>query len=120
MAALAESMHTATAVYMSLALSKALLEAPVPNHALAELAPTAWKRQILTRWVRRAGVFEPDERKFSRPGMMAFHSLLYDDKRTFAASMLDTEPDKLGPRYLRSNIATGARRVRDLSTRYQR
>jgi len=97
-----------------------LLGTPIPADVLAALAPPAWKRDLVMRWLRRADFFEPDAKKFSRPGMMAFHALLYDDAAGLAASAMGTDRAHLGLRHLPGNLARGARRVFDLATRYQR
>lgn len=109
-----------TPVYFSLVCSAELLGTPVPMKVLETLAPAAWKRRLVMGWLRKLDFFEPDEKKFSRLGMMVFHALLYDDFRGLSASVLDTEPDKLGLKYLPGNIARGTRRMLDLATRYQR
>lgn len=68
-----------TAVYFSLALPKELFDTPIPDYVLECLRPPAWKEQLIARWLQRAGIFNPDERKFSRPGFVLFTALLYDD-----------------------------------------
>jgi len=109
-----------TPVYFSLSLAQALLGSEIPSEVLDALAPARWKRELVGRWVRRVDVFEPNEKKFTRPGMMVFHGLLYDSLTGFTASVLDTEPEKLGLRHLPRNVRTGFKRVKDLATRYQR
>jgi hypothetical protein len=118
--ALAQALNVTTAVYLSLSLSDELLGAPVPRDVLDRLRPPTWKARTLARAIRNAGVFDPDETKFSRPGMMGFHALLYDDVRDFAASALDTDRSRLGLRYAPENAASGFRRIKDLAVRYQR
>jgi hypothetical protein len=120
-AAMVEALQTTTAVYVSLAMARALLGAPVPEAILDRLAPAGWKTRVLLAAIRRAGVFEPGEAKLSRPEMMLFHALLYDDARGLLASALDTEPAsvmRLGA--LPGNLRRGARRLTDLVRRYER
>ncbi|MCS6799974.1 MAG: nucleotidyltransferase family protein, partial [Myxococcota bacterium] len=74
----ARAMGLATAVYFSLALARALLDAAVPVVALDALAPDALRRRLVCGALRRADVFFPDERKFNRATMAIFHALLYD------------------------------------------
>lgn len=118
--AMARRLEVKTAVYFSLAMARALLDTPVPESALRALEPPAWKVAAITGWLARVDVFEPDQRKFRRPDMMAFVALLYDDAAGLAASVFDTERDQLDLRHLPTNLARGARRMRDLVTRYQR
>src|SRR5690606_18100028 len=58
-AAMVEALQTTTAVYLSLAMARALLGAPVPPAILDRLAPPPWKTRVLVAAIRRAGVFEP-------------------------------------------------------------
>lgn len=109
-----------TASFFSLALAEALLDAPIPTAILDDLAPRPWKIAAVTRWLRRVDLFEPDESKFSRPALLAFQALLYDDARGLAAAAIGAPPDELGWRYLPRNVGRGVRRFVDLATRYQR
>lgn len=115
-----DQLHVRTASYFSLALARALLQTPIPTGVLERTAPPGWKRHTIVRWLRQIDVFEPDERKFSRPAMMVFHALLYDGSRDLLASVLDAEPAALTdlgqlPRHVRR----GVHRMRNLMTRYQ-
>lgn len=74
-----EALQVKTAVYFSLAIPHALFETPIPAWVLARLKPPAWKVALIGRWLQRVGLFNPDERKFSRPGYILFTMLLYDD-----------------------------------------
>lgn len=112
-------LRSRTAVYLSLVLAQTLLDSPVPTEVLEGLRPHRVKRDLLVAWLRRTGMFEPGEVKFRRPDMLAFHALLYDDARTLASSALDTEPDELTWRRAPQLMASGARRLGDLATRYQ-
>lgn len=68
-----------TPVYYSLAIPKGLFNTPIPDHVLDFLRPPAWKEQMTTKWLKRAGFFNPDEKKFGRLGYMLFTVFLYDD-----------------------------------------
>ena len=70
-----------TPVYFSLAIPKALFNTPIPDEMLHKLKPPDWKEQLITRWLERVGLFNPDEQKFSILGYTFFHGLLYDDLR---------------------------------------
>jgi len=108
-----------TATYFSFACAVELLGARVPLNVLSDLEPSSWKRDLVTRWLHHVDFFEPDRQKFSRPAMMLFHALLYDDWAGFAASVMDTDRRHLGLRYLPRNLLRGFRRIRDVATRYQ-
>jgi len=69
-----------TAVYFSLAIPKMIFGTPIPDEVLRQIRPARWKEQLISRWLERAGIFNPDERKFSPPAYIAFTSLLYDDQ----------------------------------------
>lgn len=117
--AMASRLRVKTPVYFSLALAAALLETPIPEWVLEALSPPRWKVELVTRWLQAVDVFEPHEKKFSRPGMMVFHALLYDDFPGLVASVAGTDPDHIGMRDLPANIRRGLRRMYDLATRYQ-
>lgn len=109
-----------TAVFFSLALAEVLLDTPVPRECLNALAPSNWRAWAIEHWIWKADVFEPDDRKFTRPGMLGFHALLYDDMSGLVASVLDTEPEGLSLTRLPTYVGTGVRRLKDVATRYQR
>jgi hypothetical protein len=75
------ALQVKTAVYFSLALPAALFAAPIPARVLEALRPPAWKEKWIAAWLNRAGLFNPDEKKFSRAGYILFTALLYDDAR---------------------------------------
>lgn len=109
-----------TACFFSLALAEALLDAPIPAAVLDDLAPRPWKIAAVTGWLRRVDPFEPDAAKFSRPALLAFQSLLYDDARGLVASAVNAPPDELGLRHLPRNLRRGWSRLVDLATRFNR
>jgi hypothetical protein len=76
-----KSYRVKTSVFFALALSQALVGAPVPDEVLDRLAPGRWRAKLITRLLYRAGLFEPEERKFSNPVFLMFNLLLYDDVR---------------------------------------
>lgn len=75
------ALQVKTPVYFSLTIPYALFKTPIPNHVLEQLKPPAWKERLISRWLQKAGLFNPDERKFSRLGYILFTALLYDDTR---------------------------------------
>jgi hypothetical protein len=76
-----------TPVYFSLALAADLLGTPVPKSIMSRLRPANWKHRVTSRWIQRAGLFEPDQSKFGWLGYMAFTALQYDDLRGFRRAL---------------------------------
>ena len=68
-----------TAVYFSLIIPKALFGTPIPNEILVRLKPPVWKEKLISSWLKKAGLFNPDERKFGKLRYLLFNILLYDD-----------------------------------------
>jgi len=119
-AELAETMTIRTPVFFSLALSRALLGAAVPDAVLDRLAPARWKVGAVCRALRRCDVFEPFERKFSRLGMVRFHSLLFDDLRGWCASASGVDRGEVKLWRTPALLWGAVPRVVDLVCRYQR
>ena len=114
-----ETLCVSTACYFSFALAHALLDTPLPQKILDELAPPRWQREAVLFLLRRAGLFEPDAPKFNRAEMAVLHSLLFDDPSRFLESASAIPREEL-------RLANGHRilgglfqRARDLITRYQ-
>jgi hypothetical protein len=76
-----KALQVKTAVYFSLLIPHDLFGAPIPAQVLLALRPPAWKERLIIRWLNRVGLFNPHERKFSKPGYVLFNALLYDDLR---------------------------------------
>ena len=68
-----------TAVYFSLIIPKALFGTLIPDEVLTRLKPPAWKAKLISSWLKKAGLFNPDERKFGKLKYILFNILLYDD-----------------------------------------
>lgn len=68
-----------TPVYFSLAIPHLILNTPIPRQVLAQLRPPAWKERLLAQQIQRAGLFDPNESKFTKAEYILFTSLLYDD-----------------------------------------
>jgi hypothetical protein len=73
------SLGVKTPVYFSLAIPRFLFGTPIPDEVLVQLQPPAWKLALITNWLQRAGLFNPDAPKFGRAGFVFFTALLYDD-----------------------------------------
>lgn len=72
-----------TAVFFSLAFANKLLVTPIPESVLIRLAPPRWKLKLLTKWLQRVGLFDPEGAKWGRFGYIVFVALLYDDWNGF-------------------------------------
>ena len=68
-----------TPVYFSLAIPKALFGTPIPDNVLTMLKPSVLKEEIISRWLQKADLFNPDAPKFGRIGYIIFTIMLYDD-----------------------------------------
>lgn len=87
------ALKTQTAVYMSLSMAKNLLGTDVPAHVLEDLKPSDWKVSLMTRWLEKVGLFEPDSPKWSKVGYIIFVSLLYDEFGDFISGVFPSSND---------------------------
>lgn len=76
---IAKCFHSRTIIYFSLAIPNALFGTPIPDEVLVRLKPPAWKMKLISGWLKKAGLFNPDERKFGKLRYILFNILLYDD-----------------------------------------
>ncbi len=77
--ALTASLKVKTATYFSLEIPRQICGTPIPADVCDHLAPPKLQRDQIVRFLRRAGLFHPNQPKFGRLGYMVFTSLLYDD-----------------------------------------
>ncbi len=117
---IARATQIKTATFFSFALARILLDSPVPDHVLEALAPQAWKQEAVAAMLEKVDIFEPDAKKFTRPEMLVFHALLYDDAPGLIASVFDTERGGFRLKDLPRTLNRGVRRMTDVLTRYQR
>lgn len=82
-----KTLQVKTAVYFSLLIPRELFGTPIPEWVLAALRPPAWKARLIIAWLNRVGLFNPHEKKFSKPGYVLFNALLYDDLKGLLRSM---------------------------------
>jgi len=73
-----EKIRVRTAVYLSLSIPAALFGTPIPEEVLSRLNRTPWKNRLLQRWILKAGLFGPDDSKWSKLGYICFNLSLYD------------------------------------------
>lgn len=82
-----EVLKIRTPVFFSLAFAHDLLDTPIPYHVLQSLSPSKWKTTIISNWLQRVGLFDPDGRKWGRFSYILFVSLLYDSFSGFLVSL---------------------------------
>ena len=68
-----------TPVYLALWMPMELLGTPIPPQVLQAIAPSSAKLKVMSQWIRRAGIYRPEDSKFGRLEYIAFVSSLYDD-----------------------------------------
>ena len=66
-------------VYFSLLIPKVLFNTPIPETVLKEIMPAPLRRHILSRWIQRIGLFNPDDNKFGKIGFIFWNAMLYDN-----------------------------------------
>jgi hypothetical protein len=75
-------MKTATRVFFSLTLAKAILGTPVPDDVLDALAPAEWRRRAMDRLLARAGLTREGKASLPKTWRMAVDRVL-DERSTF-------------------------------------
>ena len=73
-----KQLQVKTPVFFSLALASDLLKTPIPEGVLSQLKPSGWKVWLISKWLQKVGLFDPDGKKWNRLGYIVFVSLLYD------------------------------------------
>jgi len=86
-----EKLKVKTAVYFSLAIPKELFSTPIPDAVLTNIIPPKWKEKLIFKMINQAGLFNPNEEKFSRLRYIVFNCLLYDKPSDLIFSVF---PDK--------------------------
>ena len=114
-----DRLRVRTPVYFSLAIAEALLDTGIPQHVLDALRPVTWRRVGVEALVVKAGVFEPDEQKFSRIEMSLLHALLFDSPKDLVRSAFGVVPAEVSLRSLPRDVTRAVRRLLDLATRFQ-
>jgi hypothetical protein len=67
-----------TAVYFSLNFSKKLLDTPIPDNVLVKLKPVWYRESIIKHYIKKAGIYNQNKKKFTRLGYILFNLSLYD------------------------------------------
>ena len=73
------SLQVKTAVFFSLAFARDLLGTPIPLDLIDRIRPVTWKKRLMVNWLKQVGLFDPEDKKWSRLGYIVFLALLYDD-----------------------------------------
>ena len=73
-----EKLNIRTASYISLLLPYLFLNSPVPKEVLSRLNHTPMKNRIIFKWIKKVGLFKPDNIKWSKLGYIFFNIFLYD------------------------------------------
>lgn len=74
----AKDLKLKTGVYFSLALSKKLLNTPIPDEVIKTLTPSRASGKAINKYLRKADLFNQDKSKFSKIGYILFNFSLYD------------------------------------------
>ncbi|MDG1973776.1 MAG: nucleotidyltransferase family protein [Flavobacteriaceae bacterium] len=67
-----------TAVYFSLFFAKDLLGTSIPKEVLKKLRPTWYREIIIRHYIKKAGIYNQKNKKFSKLGYILFNLSLYD------------------------------------------
>ena len=67
-----------TAVYFSLFFAKELLETPIPERVFIKLMPAWFRRRSIHYFLKKAGLYNQDKKKFTKIGYILFNLCLYD------------------------------------------
>ena len=67
-----------TAVYFSLFFAKNLLGTPIPKEVLKKLRPTWYREIIIRHYIKNAGIYNQENKKFTKFGYIIFNLALYD------------------------------------------
>ena len=74
-----EKIRVKTAVYLSLNIPHGLFNTLIPEEVLTRLNVSPLKNRLLLRWIRKVGLFRPDDSKWSKLGYICFNLMLYDN-----------------------------------------
>lgn len=67
-----------TAVYFSLFFAKKLLETPIPETVLIKLKPVWFRGRSIHYFIKKAGLYNQNKKKFTKLGYILFNLALYD------------------------------------------
>lgn len=110
-------LNVKTAVFFSLIIPKQLFDTPIPDSVITRFEPPRWKRKLITYWLREGGLFNPQEKKFSRFRYILFTLLLYDRPADLMKGIFPSEQQMKSQYNFHRNIYLPyyhARRIVDL------
>ena len=67
-----------TAVYFSLFFAKNLLGTPIPKEVIKNLRPIWYREIIIRHYIKKAGIYNQENKKFTKFGYIIFNLALYD------------------------------------------
>ena len=65
-------------VYFALILPKVLFDTNIPDHVINKIQPNFLKKFIISRWLKKIGLFNPHEKKFGKISYLVWNAMLYD------------------------------------------
>lgn len=65
-------------VYFSLVIPQVLFNTPIPLDILEKIKPAPLKKHVLSSWIKKAGLFNPHEKKFGKVEYILWNAFLYD------------------------------------------
>ena len=108
------------AIYYSLIIPRKVFGTEIPDQVLNSLRPSNGRDRRMWAAIQKAGLFNPDERKFSKIGYILFSIMMYDDLKGLSRGVFppaDWMSEKYGCKN-RAALSYGyARRIFDLLTR---
>lgn len=68
-----------TPTYFSLYIPKILFNTNIPKEVLSQIKPGVIKIYIISKWINKVGIFNPEEKKFGKVSYIIWTTLLYDN-----------------------------------------
>ena len=65
-------------VYFSLILPKVLFDTNIPDYVINKIQPNFLKKFIISKWLKKIGLFNPHEKKFGKITYLLWNAMLYD------------------------------------------
>ena len=65
-------------VYFALILPKVLFDTNIPDYVINKIQPNFLKKFVISRWLKKIGLFNPHEKKFGKISYLLWNAMLYD------------------------------------------
>ena len=101
-----KDVHSKTAVYFSLYLSKEILGTKIPSKVLDAIRPSRTKETRIMKMLLKANLMHPHDRKFSKLGFLLFQTSLYDTLGDFVAVLFPPSEELKAKFRYRHSVAT--------------